>query len=138
VSEYSTEHKVPPYELRYMAHFDEDFYAIMGPFFGSKDAARELGEPIWDEPERDWVVAVSEGRALGCVAVRKNDYVCSLYVEPGSRGKLIGYALLRAALDLYGGKRATATPHGAELFALFGFKEVGTKGSYLLMARDDV
>lgn len=35
---------------------DREFYADMGPFFASRDVAKELGEPLYDEEGSLWLI----------------------------------------------------------------------------------
>src|SRR6476660_7482873 len=138
-STYSAEHKVPTFDVLRLTNKSPEFYGVVGPFLSRREIVAELGQPVWDEDSKLWLVAkAGGGETLGLVAVRDGREICSFYVTPGSRGRLVGTALLHQAVTTAGlGKelRATATDASLELFTLFGFVETGTRGRYHLMRR---
>lgn len=135
---YAGAHKVLPFTIQRMTNKTPEFYETVGPFLSRREIVAELGSPVWDDDDKEWFVAVEEnGDVQGIVGVRSTE-VCSLYVTPAGRGRLIGCALLHQALTSVGAERelrATATERGRELFLLFGFAETGTRGRYYLMRR---
>lgn len=137
MSEYSSEHKVPPYKVVSLKNNAPNFYELVGPFLSRREVVRELGGPMWDDDDKVWFVAITESdEVLGTVAIRKEE-VCSLYVVPGSRGRLVAHALLRQCLSRSDHRplRATATESSRALFIEASFTEVGTKGRYFKMER---
>jgi L-amino acid N-acyltransferase YncA len=137
MSDYATAHKVPEYDIVPMTHDDPGFYDAVGPWLASRDVAAETGSVLWDDPGKVWSVARShDGRTLGVAALHR-DAVCSLYVEPSSRGQMVGFALLRSLVaHATGPLRATATEDSRDLFTALGFTETGTRGRYSLMRRE--
>ncbi len=137
MSDYSTEHKVPPYGIRRMVNTDPGFYDAVGPFLAKRDVARDLGASVWDDSGKEWYVAVSEGIAIGMVALWRNT-VCSFWVAPRTRGQTVGYALLRrlmADVPAETTLHATATDDSLDLFAAVGFTETRTRGRYHVCVR---
>lgn len=139
-STYSAEHKVPEFQIQEMTNQSDGFYRLLGPVLSNREVVAELGAPVWDDDAKVWFVATSKDtyELLGMVSIRGRE-VCSLYVLPGSRGYLIGYALLNAAVTKAGVSplRATATPAGRNLFERFGFIESGTRGRFFIMKRGE-
>lgn len=137
MSEYSTEHKVPPFQIRRMANTDPDFYAVVGPFLAKREVAKDLGSSVWDDPAKVWYVAVAEGVAIGMVAMWRHT-VCSFWVAPRTRGQAVGYTLLRRLMaDVPTEKtmRTTATAESLPLFEAVGFSETRARGRYHVCAR---
>lgn len=123
---------------------DADFYCLMGPLFGSREIARELGMPIYDDPERLWCLAIEEatGRVVGCGSIamhgRKAAFK-SAWVAPAWRGRGIYDALFRQRMDLLDRHNidqvtATATAMSRNTHLRYGFSEVGRRGRYYLMS----
>lgn len=128
--------KVPRYRVEQMTNQDEAFYPTIGPFLSRRSVVAELGSPVWDDDAKVWFVAISEdGETFGVVG-RRGAEICSLYVEPGRRGLLVGAALLHAAADVDEPLRATVTEQAVELFTDLGFKATGTRGRYTTMTRE--
>lgn len=136
MANYAMEHKVPRFTIRDITNREPEFYSVVGPYLSRREIVAELGAPVWDDDGKVWSLAVSEdARVLGFIATKNAD-ICSFWVEPGSRGRLIGSALLyrivsRATDEL----RTTATEQAVELFGLFGFTETGQRGRYTIMRR---
>jgi GNAT superfamily N-acetyltransferase len=134
-SEYSEAHKIPAYELVVLTNKDAQFYELVGPFLSRREIVSEIGNNVWDDDDKHWVAAISEDRVLGICATRKNE-ACSFYVEPGSRGMSIGFALLRKLLaEFPETNKVTCNENSQELFKLFGFSQSGNRGKFTLMKR---
>ncbi len=137
MSDYAAEHKVPPFEIVIMTNDDAEFYSAVGPWLASREVAAETGSVLWDDPHKVWAVArAADKRTLGVAALYQGT-VCSLYVEPSSRGQMVGYSLLRFIVGKANRPlRATATDNSRPLFAALGFIEIGTRGRYTLMQQE--
>jgi len=138
-SQYVAEHKVPTYIIRLLTNQDPEFYPTVGPFLGNREVAKELGSPVWDDPEKRWSVAVENEtkQVIGLAAITGRT-IGSFYVVPANRNKSVGAALLHHVLShtaLDGPVRSVATEASRNLFLMFGFKETGTKGRYYLMEK---
>jgi GNAT superfamily N-acetyltransferase len=127
--------KVPRFSLIPLTNQDPDFYPTVGPFLSRRAIVAELGHPVWDDDDKQWIAAVSEdGETFGIVGRRGAD-VCSLYVDPDRRGLLVGAALLNAAADVDEPLRATVTESAVDLFTDLGFTPTGSRGRYTTMTR---
>lgn len=126
---------------------DENFYALLGPFFGSRLAAKELGTPIYDDDNRYWVVAVdANGKGIGCgsfeqlksksKAVMRSGWVLPEWRNNGIYDDLVQcrIALIRELGVKYIG--CTITEDSKSTFARHGFREFDMRGKYHLMRKD--
>jgi GNAT superfamily N-acetyltransferase len=140
-SDYSAEHKVPEFSIQELTNESPEFYPLLGPLLANREVVAELGAPVWDDAGKVWFVARAKGSGdlIGMVATL-NRSVCSLYVLPGNRGLLVGYALLQIAVSRAGVAplRATATSASKPLFERLGFAETGTRGKFFVMKREVV
>ncbi len=135
-TDYAQEHKVPPFDLIEMTNRDPRFYPTVGPLLSRREVVGELGGPMWDDDDKDWIIAVGTDGVYGVIA-RRRGTVVSLYVVLGQRGRFVGTTmLLRLILRAGGGKlRAIATPASLGLFAECGFKPVTKRGRYTVLER---
>ncbi len=137
MSDYSTEHKVPTYQIRCMTNADPDFYPTVGPFLAKREIAGELGSAVWDDPGKLWYIAVSDGEAIGMVAYWHKT-VCSFWVAPRTRGLSVGYALLRCLMadaPVEATLSTTATDESVGLFESVGFAKTRLRGRYHVCER---
>lgn len=116
------------------------FYGLMGPFLAKRAIVKELGAHPWDDDGKVWTIGLDRGKVLGFVAhiVRGNvALLCSDFVLPENRSKGIYAALFERRMAILGAMpmRATATDQSREMYAKSGFKKIGKKGRYHLMAR---
>lgn len=137
MSDYIAEHKVPPFELVEMTNADPGFYDLVGPWLSKREVIAELGAPVWDDPDRHWIIAKNDADGLiGMVAERKG-MVCSLYVVPGARGQVVGTTMVLRIILRHGSAplRAMATSASRGLFESCGFQKVKSHGKYHVMVR---
>lgn len=136
MSEYSSEHKLPVYEIKEMTNQDGRFYDLVGPLLAQRAIAKEVGSPLWDDAQKVWHVAVTQSdEVIGLIAFDSSKQnICSFYVEPKSRGKLVGQALIHSVIqDAEFPVSVVASENAKELFLLNGFREVGQRGRFSIM-----
>lgn len=123
----------------------KDFYNLMGPFFGSRQVAKDLGMPIWNDPDREWVVAVVDGNPIACSSIEflKPGKVAmkSGWVHPDYRGKSIYNQMFVERLKIaaeHGMKvlTATVTDKSYHTHIRYGFVEIGQRGRYRIMKKE--
>lgn len=107
------------------------FYRLVGPLLGNRQAIKELGGPIYDDPGKQWFVATQDGAALGICAMRlyRIAEFCSDYTVPRWRNQGVYRELFKARLlhfRGYGLKAAfaMATPKSLPVFLANGFRVV--------------
>lgn len=102
---------------------------------------RETFEALLGRPSVDIVVAESDGRVAGYAVVRSTvgeSELANLAVSPARRGRGLGRALLREAVDAARNRGATwvflavraSNDEAAKLYLHFGFQEIGAQASY--------
>lgn len=127
--------KVTPFTLAAVTNKSPGFYELVGPLLSRREVVDELGSPVWDDDGKQWIVAVGDdGKAIGVVGAYRGT-VCSFYVYPDHRGKVVGTSLLLRLMELAECKKATATERAVPLFAAVGFTETGQRGAYKVMSR---
>lgn len=135
----------PPFAIIQRERTDPDFYALMGPLFGSRAIARELGMPMYDDPGRIWCIAIDDlGAVIGCGSIAISGHKAALksaWVAPEWRGKGIYNDLFRARLAIATERHvssitATATRLSRNTHLRHNFRQTGTRGKYFLMRKD--
>lgn len=100
-----------------------DFYTRMGPFFGSRAVAKEIGIHVYDDADKRWFMAFDAG-VIGFASVR-NGLVSDCYVLPEKRNQGVFKCILSSLMILApGALRANCTNASKKAFANAGFAEV--------------
>jgi len=137
-----------PVELITLSTPSPVFYAALGPFLGLTSARREIGSPVEQGEDRDrwgkvWVVALVDGKPVGCGAVFLPDgdlaELASAYVLPEFRHQGVYRRLLLARTEIANtaGKTrivATCTPASAAVLGRLGFVAIGESAGYTTMS----
>lgn len=117
-----------------------DFYRLIGPFLGSREVAREIGGPVWDDPGKTWFAAIGgDGAAAGVCAAMPGEVTVyqSAYVLPDARRRGVYRALCQARAAAFPGRaRATCTQASLPVLLAGGFREVRRKGRFVIAERD--
>jgi GNAT superfamily N-acetyltransferase len=133
--------KIPPYVITRCSNTDPHFYGMLGPFLANRQVVDELGSPVWDDDDKDWLIAyTADEEVLGFVSIQPTKQrlaIRSLYVIPDARRQVVGSALIHRILALWPEAtiKATATEASLELFHLFGFTDCGERGRFTLLER---
>ncbi len=61
-----------------MTNQHPDFYRIMGPFLARRSIAKEMAngyplEPFWDDDNKQWFVALQDGKLAGFATLQRHD-----------------------------------------------------------------
>jgi GNAT superfamily N-acetyltransferase len=100
---------------------NKDFYRLMGPFFGSRSAAKEIGIHIYDDEDKEWFTAYDGFVLIGFASLRRS-VVSDCYVRPTWRGEGVFSAILsRILLAVPAGLKANCTPASLGVFVAKGF-----------------
>lgn len=109
-----------------------DFYNLMGPFFGSRSVAKEIGINVYDDADKQWFAAF-DGGLIGFASYR-NGVVSDCYVLPQHRNKGVFKCLLASLCMLTEGNlRATCTNASKQAFLNEGFVPVKTTKNFTFM-----
>lgn len=128
-------------EIVRLTRDDPQFYPLLGPFLGSRQVAKELSIPAWDDPGKAWYVALMDGQVCGFVAAvaqSRSVSFCSDYVVPEYRETGVYSALSTARMqDHFDTPLITATvaPAALEVYSRHGFVETGKRGRFTAVRR---
>lgn len=93
----------------------------MGPIFGSRHVAREVGINCYDDDDKEWVMAFDEHKLIGWLSIRGR-LVSDCYVVPKYRYDGVFDSLLAYTLKTNGGSLwANCTPASVRAFEKAGF-----------------
>lgn len=126
--------------IRQMRNTDADFYTVMGPYLARRSIIKALGEPLYDDDDKVWFVAVSDGQVQGFAAITPGTvaYFDAAYVMPEARNTGVYRQLLSARLDYArqaGSEivRCTATRDSEPILHAHGFQTVKEWKYYVRM-----
>lgn len=117
-----------------------DFYCLLGPWLGNRAIARDLGSPLWDEPGKEWLVAMRDDQVIGVCAWLpgpRQTRLLSAYVLSEHRRQGVYTALFAERLRLVGNGCLVSTVTSASLgtFLRNGFEVAGRRGKYAHVRR---
>lgn len=128
-----TQSPIGSLSVRRMKNADPGFYECMGPFFGSRKAAKEIGLPMFDDEDKQWFVAFDTGMAIGCASVR-GSLISDCYVIEYFRRNGVFSEILSALLDgTNGGMTANCTDASRGAFVKAGFHPISSTKNYTRM-----
>lgn len=129
------------YLIRRLTNADPDFYPLVGPFLGSRQVHRDIGNPIWDELGKVWYVALQNNVVCGFVAAISQSggvVFCSDYVVPACRERGVYAELFINRIHDYADEpiiTAAVLPAAIKVYASHGFAPIGNRGRYTTMRR---
>ena len=119
-----------PLRIRTMSNVHPDFYRLMGKWFGSRQAQKEIGYPIFDDYEKEWYLAFEDSVLIG-FASEMNSYISDCYVLPEFRRRRVLMEILTAMIrnvDLP--SKAYCTQMSVGAFKKLGFVEYSKTKNY--------
>lgn len=123
--------------IRSVERASGDFYRLFGPVFGSRQIAKEVGIHAYDDADKHWVGAFSDGVMVGWLSVRQgivsDCYVLKEYRRNGVLSRLLTFAISRFGNRL----RATCTADSVKVFRKAGFVEVRKTVNFTVMRMSD-
>lgn len=132
------------YEMFMLTRDDEQFYCILGPFFGSRKIAKELGMPIYDDDNRVWFIVFNGGKAIACssLELKKNKVILkSSWVHSEHRNKGVFDQIFKERLKYikasgYKKIEGTTTGKSRNTYLRYGFINTRMKGRYYVMEKE--
>lgn len=107
-----------------------DFYRLMGPYFGSREVAKEVGIHIYDDSDKEWFAAYDDGAMIGFASLRGN-IVSDCYVKPSWRGNgVFSEILSRILIARPYGLKANCTDASLGTFLALGFAVKSTSKNF--------
>lgn len=121
--------------IRRMTRDDPGFYECMGPLFGSRQIAKEVGIPMFDDADKKWFLALDD-ELLGCASVR-GSLISDCYVFDRFRGRGVFTKILATLLDrTTGSMTANCTKLSRGVFFVYGFRPVSFTKNFTRMRLD--
>lgn len=120
------------YEIRKLDRSDTDFYALMGPIFGSRRIAKEIGINVYDDSDKQFFAIMGDGFVIGILSVR-GSAISDCYTVPNYRRKGMLDALLFTAVSGMNYAKATCTPASRGVFEKAGFKPIKELKNFTIM-----
>lgn len=112
---------------------NQEFYKLMGCYFGSRQVAKEVGINIYDDENKKWYVVVDGHEVVGFASL-KNKLVSDCYVIPSYRNNGIFTAILCYIKQKTTGKLlANCTVKSKQVFKNAGFIEKRSSKNFTFM-----
>lgn len=109
------------------------FYALLGPVFGSRQIAKEVGITAYDDADKEWLAAFDGEQLIGWLSVRRR-VVSDCYVTADNRNRGVLSRLLSTAIASFDGPlRAACTAASVGVFRKAGFKAVRKTKNFTVM-----
>lgn len=109
------------YKISRIGRTDINFYNILGPVFGSRVIAKEVGINCYDDPDKQFFIATKRGLLAGLCSLRGN-VISDCYVYPQHRRNGVMTSLIKVATKKPGIYRATCTQECRSCMEKIGFK----------------
>ena len=123
--------------IRSVDRDSSDFYRLFGPVFGSRQIAKEVGIHAYDDTDKHWIGAFSDGVMIGWLSIRQG-VVSDCYVLKECRRNGILSKLLTFATSRFGNRlRATCTAGSVNVFRKAGLVEVRKTVNFTVMRMGD-
>ncbi len=128
-------------EIIILSNKDARFYQLMGPFLANRSVAKEIGYPIYDDDDKEWLLATEDGNVIGFCYRRVRGSSCTIgscYVAVKERGKGLFGKLLRTAVKKFIGTVTLTTASHTMSFILFheGFRATKTRGKFTVYEKE--
>lgn len=121
-------------EVKHLSRNAHDFYRIMGPVFGSRAISKEIGIHVYDDPDKQWAIAIHDGCVVGFASVR-GSVITDCYVMPKFRLKGIFSKILAFILKNSIGSTANCTDASLPAFLKVGFEIVSKTKNFTKVKR---
>lgn len=122
-------------EVKPLPRNDPEFYRLMGPFFGSRSVAAEIGIHVYDDESKQWAIAMRGSVVVGFASVR-GPVITDCYVVPGSRNQGIFAEILAFILEHSQGSSANCTSASLPAFLKAGFQVVSKTKNFTKVKRN--
>ena len=110
--------------LRRLSRHNHDFYELLGPVFGSREIAKQVGIHVYDDEDKAFYVAEADGLRLAGLVSSRAGLVSDCYVFPEFRRRGALRALLTFATLEPRDYRANCTAMSIGAFLEQGFTPV--------------
>jgi len=119
--------------IEYIRRDSDRFYQLLGPVFGSRSIAKEVGIHAYDDADKQWIGGFELGELVGWLSHRKS-VISDCYVLQSHRRKGVLANLLSVAIKDFGSPlRACCTAKSVGVFANAGFREIRRTTNFVHM-----
>lgn len=110
-------------KIRSLSREDSEFYILLGPYFGSRLVAKEVGINIYDDVDKKWFCAFDDEKLIGFASLRGRT-VSDCYVVKSRRRLGIFSEILSSLVQSSSAELlATCTKASIGVFLSIGFEE---------------
>jgi hypothetical protein len=111
-----------------------DFYNYMGRVFGSRFIERQVGLKIYDDADKEWVIALKDGAIIGFCSLRTNT-ISDCFVFPNHRNNGVFNAMLDILIENDKSYRAVCTKMSVMAFLKRGFIQTKQTKNFFFVER---
>lgn len=118
---------IRPFDIIEITNKDSRFYKLLGPFLAKREIIKALGEPIYDDDDKHWFVALNANKEVMGFAAARATSTCiqfsDSYTLPAYRKQGVFAALVDVRLEKYSGQtmRTIANENSVKFFSKKGF-----------------
>lgn len=120
------------YKIRKLNRSDTDFYVLMGPIFGSRSIAKEIGIHVYDDAGKQFFVSIAGGIVVGFASVR-GSVISDCYTMLAYRRNGILSSLLIEIMKDMNYAKASCTILSNVIFRRIGFKPIKELKNFTIM-----
>lgn len=118
-------------QIRNLSRDDKDFYRLMGPFFGSRTVAKEIGIHIYDDESKEWFAAFIGPAMIGFASLN-GSVISDCYVKPDYRRSGYFRKILQRIMLVPGVRfRASCTAASVNCFISEGFHSISYSRNFV-------
>lgn len=122
-------------EVKPLPRSHPDFYQLMGPIFGSRQIAKEIGINVYDDPDKQFAIAMHDGCIVGFASVR-GPVITDCYVMPEFRLQGVFSMILEFILSNSCASSANCTASSLPAFLKAGFQVVSKSKNFTKVKRN--
>ena len=127
------------FETRKLNHEEENYHSLMGPFFGNRQAANEIGMPIYNDAYKTFYGGFFHGELVGILSIDYTKSIASItdcYIRKSWRGNGFLMRMLEFSLDDSCIYTANCNVNSLSSFIKLGFKETSKTKNYTRVIRN--
>jgi hypothetical protein len=121
-------------QIKNLTNVSPDFYKYMGKVFGSRFIEKQIGIKVYDDANKNWVIATRENQIIGFCSL-KSKTVSDCFVYPEYRLSGVFDLMLDELMKSNGNYRAVCTIMSVRAFLKRGFKIAKQTKNFIYVER---